>query len=94
MAGEKDKIKKIQKSIEDILGAKSNLREKLPSRQNYKKQLFCEVLQNLQFVNARSMGMKHDYKVNMLEYDDPFYVALENLVKLKYTPEQINIINW
>jgi len=90
----KDNVKHIKKYIDDILGAKSSLREKLPSKISHKKQLFCEILQNLQFVNSRTMGMKHDYKVNMMEYDDPFYIALENLIKLHYTQEQQNVINW
>ena len=30
----------------------------------------------------------------MMDYDDPFYVALENLLKLNYTQEQRNLINW
>jgi hypothetical protein len=90
--GEKDK--NIKQRIDEILGAKSNLRDKLPSRKSYKKELFCEILQNLQFVNGRTMGMKHDYKVNMMDYDDPFYVALENMFQLHYTQEQRNLINW
>jgi hypothetical protein len=90
----KDNINKIKSYIDDILGTKSSLRKKLPIKKSYEKELFCELLTNLQFVNARTMGMKHDYKVNMMEYDDPFYIALENIIKLHYTPEQRNIINW
>jgi len=90
----KKNVDKIKSYIDDILGAKSSLREKVPAKINYKKQLFCEVLQNLQFVNGRTLGMKHDYKVNMMDYDDCFYVAIENLFKLNYTQEQRNIINW
>tara|TARA_B100001093_G_C26541785_1_gene890630 strand:- start:316 stop:735 length:420 start_codon:yes stop_codon:yes gene_type:complete len=90
----KDNVKHIKKYIDDVLGAKSSLREKLPSKISHKKQLFCEILQNLQFVNGRTMGMKHDFKVNMMEYDDPFYIALENMFHLHYTQEQRNIINW
>ena len=90
----KDNVNKIKSYIDDILGAKSNLRDKLPAKISYKKQLFCEVLQNLQFINGRTLGMKHDYKINFMEYDDPFYVALENLLKLHYTQEQRNLINW
>ena len=89
-----DNIDKIKSYIEDILGAKSSLREKLPVKISHEKKLFCEVLQNLQFVNGRTLGMKHDYKVNMMDYDDPFYVAIENLFKLHYTQEQRNVINW
>ena len=89
-----ENVDKIKSYIDDILGTKSSLRKKLPSKKSYEKELFCEVLQNLQFVNSRTMGMKHDYKVNMMDYDDPFYVALENLLRLHYTQEQQNVINW
>ena len=90
----KDNVDKIKSYIEDILGAKGSLRSKLPAKKSKEKELFCEVLQNLQFVNSRTMGMKHDYKVNMMDYDDPFYVTIENLFKLHYTQEQQNVINW
>tara|TARA_R100001015_G_C4472869_1_gene55965 strand:+ start:130 stop:552 length:423 start_codon:yes stop_codon:yes gene_type:complete len=89
-----DNVKKIKAYIDDILGTKSNLRDKLPSKKQKEKELFCEVLQNLQFVNSRTLGMKHDYKVNMMDYDDPFYVALENMFQLHYTREQRNLVNW
>ena len=52
------------------------------------------MIRDLQFVNSRTMGMKHDYKINMMDYDDSFYVIIENLLKLHYTQEQQNIINW
>ena len=90
----KDNVKKIKSYIDDILGTKSSLKEKIPSKISYERELFCTMLRDLQFVNARTMGMKHDYKVNMMDYDDPFYVAIENLLQLKYTEDQRNIINW
>ena len=90
----KDNVDKIKSYIDDILGTKSSLKDKLPSKKSYERELFCEILQNLQFVNTRTMGMKHDYKINMMDYDDPFYVTLENLFKLDYTQEQRNLINW
>ena len=89
-----DNVDKIKSYIEDVLGTKSSLRDKLPAKKSKEKELFCEILQNLQFVNARTMGMKHDYKINFMEYDDPFYISLENMFKLHYTQEQRNIINW
>jgi len=91
---EEDNVDKIKSYIEDILGTKSSLRKKLPIKKSKEKELFCEILSNLQFVNNRTMGMKHDYKVNMMDYDDPFYITIENLLHLHYTEEQRNIINW
>ena len=89
-----DNVDKIKSYIEDILGAKSSLRKKLQSKKSKEKELFSEILQNLQFVNSRTLGMKHDYKVDMMDYDDPFYVTIENLFQLNYTQEQRNLINW
>ena len=90
----KDNVDKIKSYIDDILGTKSSLRDKLPAKKSKEKELFCEILQNLQFVNSRTLGMKHDYKVNMMDYDDPFYIAIENLFQLNYTQEQRNLVNW
>jgi hypothetical protein len=89
-----ENVDKIKSYIDDVLGTKSSLRNKLTSKKSREKELFCEILQNLQFVNGRTMGMKHDYKVDMMTYDDPYYVTIENLFQLHYTQEQQNIINW
>ena len=79
-----DNIDKIKSYIEDILGAKSSLREKLPVKISHEKKLFCEVLQNLQFVNGRTLGMKHDYKIDFIEYDDIFFNVIEALMTLHF----------
>ena len=90
----RENVDKIKSYIDDILGTKSSLKNKLPSKKSLEKELFCTMLRDLQFVNSRTMGMKHDYKINMMDYDDPFYTSIENLIKLHYTQEQQNLINW
>ena len=90
----KDNVRKIKSYIDDILGAKSSLKDKLPSKKSREREWFCNMLRELQFVNSRTLGMKHDYKIDMMNYDDPFYNAIESLVKLNYTQQQQNLINW
>ena len=90
----RNNVDKIKLYIDEVLGTKSKLRDKLPSKRSREKELFCDILQNLQFVNGRTLGMKHDYKVNMMDYDDPFYIAIENLIKIHFDEEQRNVINW
>ena len=89
-----ENVNKIKSYIDDILGTKSSLKDKLPTKKSHERDLFCTILRELQFVNNRTLGMKHDYKVNMLEYDDPFYTAIECFFKLHYTDEQRNMVNW
>ena len=51
-----ENVDKIKSYIDDILGTKSSLKQKLPAKISYKKELFCEILQNLQFVNSRKLN--------------------------------------
>ena len=73
MSEEKDKFKKIQKSIEDILGTKSGLAKKRPSVKDKKREHFNTILSGLAYLNSRSMGLEHDYKINFVEYDEVFF---------------------
>ena len=53
------KIKKIKKYIDEILNTKSSLIAKRPLKQDKLKKLFCNMLTEIQFVNARAVGIKH-----------------------------------
>ena len=81
----KENAKKIKKYIDEILNAKSSFIAKRPLKRNKTKQLFCTVLNEIQFVNARAVGMKHDYNVDFTEYDDPFFKAISSLMKLHFS---------
>tara|TARA_R110000823_G_C15510882_1_gene454340 strand:+ start:63 stop:482 length:420 start_codon:yes stop_codon:yes gene_type:complete len=94
MSEEKDDIKKIQKSIDDILGIESGLAKKRPTVKAKKREHFNTILSNLAHVNARSMGLKHDYKVDFMEYDDPFFNIIESLMALHFNKEQKSLIEW
>ena len=94
MSEEKDDIKKIQKSIDDILGVESGLAKKRPTVKAKKREHFNIILSNLAHVNARSMGLKHDYKVDFMEYDDPFFNIIESLMALHFNKAQKSLIEW
>ena len=90
----KENVKKIKKYIDEVLNTTSSLSAKRPLKQDKLKKLFCEVLNELQFVNARAVGMKHDYNIDFTEYDDPFFKCISSLFKLQFTDKQRSMINW
>ena len=90
----KENIKKIKKYIDEILNTKSSLTAKRPVPQDRLRELFCTILNELSFVNARAVGMKHDFNVDFTEYDDPFFKAISSLMKLYFTEKQRSMINW
>jgi len=90
----KENVKKIKKYIDEVLNTKSSLSAKRPLKQDKLRNLFCTVLTELQFINARAIGMKHDYAVDFTEYDDPFFKIISSLFKLHFTEKQRSMINW
>ena len=68
----RENVKKIKKYIDEILNSKSSLTAKRPLKQDKLRKLFCTVLNELQFINARAIGMKHDYAIDFTDYDEPF----------------------
>ena len=94
MAEEKDDIKKIQKSIDEILGIESGLAKKRPTVKAKKRELFNDILTGLAHINGRSLGLKHDYKIDFIEYDDVFFNVIEALLALHFNKEQKSLIEW
>ena len=91
---EEDNIKKIQKSIDEIFNIKSGLAKKRPTVNAKKRELFNNILTNLAHINSRSLGLKHDYKIDFIEYDDPFFNVIEALLTLHFNKEQKSLIEW
>ncbi len=90
----RESVKKIKKYIDEILNTKSSLIAKRPLKQDKLRKLFCTVLNELQFINARAVGIKHDYAIDFTEYDDPFFKAISSLFQLHFTDKQRSMINW
>tara|TARA_Y100001938_G_scaffold129824_1_gene185158 strand:+ start:370 stop:786 length:417 start_codon:yes stop_codon:yes gene_type:complete len=91
---EEDSVKKIQKSINDILGIKSGLVKKRPSVKAKRRELFNIALTGLAHVNGRALGLKHDYNVDFIEYDETFFNIIEALLDLQFNKQQKSIIEW
>ena len=90
----KENVKKIKKYIDEVLNTKSSLTAKRPVKRDRLRNLFCTMLNEIQFVNARAVGMKHDFNVDFTEYDESFFRVIESLMKLHFTEKQRSMINW
>ena len=73
---------------------KSNLLKKRPSVKSKIKEHFKAIITGLAHLNARSIGLKHDYKIDFIEYDDVFFNVIESLMHLQFNKSQRSIIEW
>jgi hypothetical protein len=94
MSKKSENVKKIKKYIDEVLNTKSSLTAKRPLKRDKLKKEFCTILNELQFINARAVGMKHDFNIDFTEYDDPFFKIISSLFKLHFTDKQRSMINW
>ena len=90
----RENVKKIKRYIDEVLNTKCNFIAKRPLKQDKLKQSFCTILNELAFVNARAVGMKHDFSVDFTNYDDPFFKVIDSLMKLHFNEKQRSMINW
>lgn len=58
------------------------------------KELFIETLDLFYDVWNRSNRVYDSYKVNLLEYEEPFFRIIENCFFLKYEPWKAEIVFW
>ena len=56
--------------------------------------MFNTIVSGLASINSRSLGLKHDYKIDFIEYDDIFFNVIEALMHLHFNKEQRSIIEW
>ena len=94
MEEEEDDIKKIQKSIDEILGIESGLAKKRASVKSKKREHFNTILAGLAHLNSRSIGLKMDYNIDFIEYDELFFNVIESLMALHFNKEQKALIEW
>ena len=94
MEEEEDDIKKIQKSIDEILGIESGLAKKRASIKSKKREHFNTILAGLAHLNSRSIDLKMDYNIDFIEYDELFFNVIESLMALHFNKEQKSIIEW
>ena len=90
----KEDVRKIKKYIDEILNTKSSFTAKRPTKKDKIRSYFCIILNEIQIVNARAVGMKHDYRVDFTEYDDSFFKIIDAFFKLHFNEKQRNLINW
>ena len=58
------------------------------------KELFCEVIELLEATIRRSIKLYKEHGLEFREYDENFFLAIDNLFYLKYGEWKTEIIIW
>jgi len=73
-------------------GKKLNLKKRINPLNE--KDLFCEIIDLYESVAIRGTTLDEGIGINLINYDEDFYIIIENLLFLKYGDWKTEIINW
>jgi hypothetical protein len=58
------------------------------------KEFFCDIVDLIEFVSLRSDAMFEEMGVDTTDYDDNFYILIEELFRLNYGDWKTDIMLW
>ena len=58
------------------------------------KELFCELVDMYEELAIRSEKLYHEWSLNLQDYEEAFFLTIENLFYLKYGEWKTAIITW
>ena len=82
----------IKKESKDVLGININVVEKRRTFKDMEKELFVECVKTLQEVDERSTFLIDEIGINAVSYEDKFFLIIENLLKLRFNEDQLEVI--
>lgn len=85
----KDEIRRILKSGIDI---SYRIKTRLPDQETMDKKVFTNLLDQLREIEERRDFMEEEIGMDMSQYEDKFFVVIENLLGLVFNKEQLTLI--
>ena len=80
-------------NLEKLAGGGSSLVENAKSIKLREKQSFMSLLEILSYIDDRTMEI-NNLGINLLEFEDPYFKIIEDLLVSKYGPIVASLIIW
>lgn len=71
-------------NIENIIGAKTVVRKRKKTQDDYKKELFFKIIHNLEHLDSRNELAEIDLKINLSDYNAPYEETIEYLLTFTF----------
>lgn len=82
----------IKKSVDEIIGNDTVLKEKRKSKDDIQREKFEKIILTLETLNVRANILGNDLKIDFSQYDKLFYTAIDGLLEIMYGKEAGELI--
>lgn len=90
----KDPTEKIKKSIENVIGANTTLKRRKKTEDDIQYEKFELIIRTLEEVEIRSAIMEEDFSLNFSDYDEKFFVIIDNLLEMYLGKDAMDVVNF
>lgn len=84
----------IKKAIDDLLKVNTSFKRKKKNALEKKKELFYNIINGIQALDARSSLANADLRIDMSSYDEAFYQVIDALILYIFGKDGYELINF
>jgi hypothetical protein len=88
----KGHAKGIKKSIEEIIGSNTILKNKKPSQENIQREIFEKIILSLETAEVKNIILASEFAINLSNYNEHYYTAIDGLLALHFGNEIYELI--
>jgi hypothetical protein len=80
--------------FDKMLGANTQIIRKQKSLENQKKEAFISIINKYDQALTRSVILHSDFKIDLSDYEDPYYNIIDELILLSWGPDIYSLIEF
>jgi hypothetical protein len=86
---------KLKQSLQDILKVKGEpVKRKRQVKKLKQREDFIDFINQYKYANDRTLVLKNDFRVDFVEYEEPFVKGIEALLRVHFSKDQVALIEW
>jgi hypothetical protein len=84
----------LKRGFDKMLGANTVIRRKKKNIQNQKKEAFISIINKYDEALTKSVMLQSSYKIDLTDYEDPYYNIIDELILLSWGPDIYSLIEF
>jgi hypothetical protein len=84
----------VKVAIDKIIGQETSLRKLKKNQEDQKRILFNRIIDTIITTEERSVMLGEGYKMDMTDYNQPFFDIITDFLSYSFNKKQVNLINF
>jgi hypothetical protein len=84
----------LKTGFDKMLGVNTIIKRKQKSLQNQKKDAFISIINKYDEALTRSVILQSSFKIDLTDYEDPYYSIIDDLILLSWGPDIYSLIEF